>query len=247
MRVAALTVFSLLSAAACSASSERQSMSGSAQESAQGPVKAEDWAKAEALALPYLKAEKHAVDPISFSRFEATPFLLGAWWTGGEAHVLIHGGKIHPERGVAALPGLFASLGPARLRAIDVDLLDGALLALGASQPTAPGTGGMLRRVDHDQDLFPKVVEANGVITYVVHCFEVRPPNPPGLTGGGPPPPAGGPPPPSGGPPPPSGGGRIITGTQVLQRWTLQLHPVPAQLDWKLEGRVERPVPPAKP
>lgn len=210
-------------------------MTGSAQES----NTADDWPKAEALAAQYVKAEKHAVDPISFRRVEAAPFLLAAWWDGGGVYVLVYGGKVHTERGAAALPQFFEHLGEARLRALasNIDMLDSVLQSLEASQPVAPGISGVLRRVDHDQDLFPQLVDEDGVISYVVHCWE---------TYGGPLPPLGAPPPPPGGPPPPPGGS-IAFGTPMgLQRWSLQLYPVTPNLDWKREARVERPRPPLK-
>lgn len=111
-------------------------MTGSAQES----NTADDWPKAEALAAQYVKAEKHAVDPISFRRVEAAPFLLAAWWDGGGVYVLVYGGKVHTERGAAALPQFFEHLGEARLRALasNIDMLDSVLQSLEASQPVAP-------------------------------------------------------------------------------------------------------------
>lgn len=200
------------------------------------PVTAEDWSKAEALAIPYLKKEKNASEPISFLRFEAMPFLLGAWWEGGEGYALVYGDKIHTERGVAALPQFFEFLGEARLRALSVDLLDRMLGILGASKPAPSDVGGPWRHSEHYQDLFPTILDRDGVLTYVVHFIQVARPLPPEL--GGPPAPPGSPPPPRGGRP----GGLPL----VLQRWSLQLFPVPPDLDWKLEGRVERANPPVK-
>jgi hypothetical protein len=226
-----LTVFSILSVAACAAQTERQPMSISAENAGS----AEDWSKAETLALEYLKNEMKVSAPISFRRFEATPFLLAAWWDGGGTRVLVYGGKIHRERGAAALPGYFEFLGATRLRTLSVDLLDGMLQALGASRPTPPDVGAAWAASDHYRDLFPAVVDTDGILKYVVHFVQVQRPLPPEL---------GGPPAPSGQPPPK--GGRPGGLTLVLQRWSLQLFPVKPALDWKLEGRVERATPPVK-
>jgi hypothetical protein len=195
--------------------------------SLENSVTAEDWSKAEALALQYLQTEQHPPEPISLRRFEATPFLFGAWWTGGGTHVLVYDGKVHPERGVAALPGYFQFLGPARLSAINLELLDGMLQALDASRPVRPDLGQMWRWVEDYKDLLPTLRDHDGTLAYVVHFVVVAAPLPPPL----------------GGPPglmrrP---GGSRLSDKLVLQRWSLQLAPVVPDLDWKFEQRIERP------
>lgn len=201
----------------------------------------EDWSKAEALAGEHLKTDKHVSAPISFHRLHATPFLLKAWWAGADGkeaaeHVLVYDGKIHRERGTAALPSYFEFLGAAHLRTLSIDDVDTLLVALGPYRPAAPDVGAPWRYQQAYEDLYPAILEKDGVLKYVVHYVEVMPPSLP--VPGEPPPPF------PGAPPPPPGGGKPGDAPLVLQRWSLQLFPVVPNLDWKLEGRVERARPP---
>lgn len=213
---------------------------------------AADWAKAEALATEYVKREKSAIDPVEFRRFEYAPFLLGSWWPGGEAFVLVYGDKIHPERGVAALPEFFAFLGAARLRVLAPDQLDRMLGILKADTPE-PMPGAQWRsNFAAYEELYPAVVETDETIKYVMHYLQGAPapiprassPPPPG---GRSPPPGGRPP--GGGPPrggaPPAAGGRPGGQSLNLQRWSLQLYPPLPDVRWKMEGAFERPGPKA--
>lgn len=222
-------------ALATTATPERPPMSASVQT----PVTAQDWAKAEALAIEYVKRESNALDPISFRRFEYAPFLLGSWWTGGEAYVLVYGGQVHAERGVAALPGYFASLGAARLRVLTPDQLDRMLGILGADTPEVMPGAQWRNHFPYYEDLYPAVVENDGVIKYVIHYVQGAPAPLP--RGGGPAP---GGPPPGGRPPGPSpGGGRVIGGPLRLQHWSLQLSPPDPNVRWMHEESFERPDP----
>lgn len=187
----------------------------------------EDWSTAESLAIEYLKTEMQVQRPISLRHFDQAPFLLAAWWEGGGAYVLVYGGKVHTTRGVAALPGFFAFLGAARLRAFSIDELDGVLHALGASRPTPPDVGAPWRDQDLYQDLFPRIVEQDGVLKYIVHYVQVALPLPPELGG-------------------PRTGSRAPGWPMTLQKWSLQLFPPVKDLDWRLEGRVQRPAPPER-
>lgn len=216
----------------------------------QTPITAEGWAKAEALASEYVKREKSAKDPVSLQRYDYAPYLVAAFWQGGEAFVLVYGDTIHTERGAAALPPYFEFLGPSRLRALTPSQLDRLLGIIGVSIPNVSQLGRPWKDSFKDYpDLYPAVVENDGVIKYVLHYLGgSAPPIPPrgGPPPGAPPrgaPPLGGPPP--GAPPPggsaPSGGAPVITGKLTFQRWSLQLYPPIA--DWKLEETFERPDP----
>ena len=68
------------------------------------------------------------------------------------------------------------------------------------------------------------MVDKDGVLKYVVHVIDKGP-----VQTHGP-----------GEPLPPHLGGMPGDAPLVLQRWSLQLFPVKHDLDWKLEGRVER-------
>lgn len=218
-------------------------------------VTAEDWAKAESLATEYVKREKNAKDPISFRRFEYAPFLVGCMWEGGEAAVLVYGDKIRPQRGPTALAPYFEFLGAARLRVLTPAQLD-RILGLLAAMPDLSRLGRPWRdNFAAYPDLYPAVIEKDGVIKYVVHYLAGSSPPLPRTSSpppGGPPPgiPSPGALPPPGGRPmgggPPSGGGRVLGGPLVFQRWTLQLHPPVPDLDWKVEETFERPDPDKK-
>ena len=184
----------------------------------------DDWSQAEALARAYLKTEKNAVEPISFRWFENTPFLVAGWWPGnGGVRVLVYDGKVQTARGMAALPGYFEFLGADRLRALPVGSLDNVLYTFGVSAPDRSEVGPPWRKgVEDYQDLFPVITEHDGVLEYVVHYVEVDPPLPSGM------------------------GGSKAPGPLVLQRWSLQLFPVRPDLDWEMQGKIERPNPPLK-
>jgi hypothetical protein len=137
----------------------------------------------------------------------------------GGARVLVYGGRVQTARGIAALPPYLAFLGEERLRTLSIEFLDTLLNTLDASGPTSPGVGGAWRAGSHYPDLFPVIAERAGALEYVVHRIEVAPPGP--LAGSKPP-----------------------NQPLVLQRWSLQLHPVRSDLDWKLEESIERPGPP---
>jgi hypothetical protein len=180
----------------------------------------EDWSTAEALARDYLVHERGVSEEISFRRFEPTPFLLGAWWNGGGgARVLVYNRKVQTARGIAALPPYLSFLGEERVRTLSIEFLDTLLYTFGVSAPERPDVGAPWRRTSHYPDLFPVIADRDGVLAYVVHYVEVHPPGP-------------------------FGGSKPLDWPLVLQRWSLQLHPVRPGLDWQLEERVERPRPP---
>jgi hypothetical protein len=210
VRIAALTICFV---AACSTPAKPTPMPTT------HTITAEDWITAETIARTYLKAEQKAAEPISLRRFETTPFLFGARWSGGGARVLVYDGKVQTTHGAAALSPYFRFLGEARLRGLTVDLLDNLLMTLGIAAPEAHDVGAPWEGAAHYQDLFPAIVDKDGVVKYVVHYVEAEPP--------------------SEGPGPGSKGPAPL----VLQRWSLQLVPVLPAVDWKLEGRVERPQP----
>jgi hypothetical protein len=197
--------------------------------SAETPVTAEDWAKAEALASEYVRRETSAKAPVSFTRYEYAPFLIAAWWEGGETFVLIYDDEIHTERGPEALPPFLAFLGPARLRAFKPSQIDRLLGILDVRIPNVSQLGRpWLENFKDYPDVYPAVVEQDGVIKYVMHY----------LGGSGPIlPRAGGPSVGAG----PSGGGRFHTGWLDFERWSFQLHPPTAA--WRLEETFERPDP----
>lgn len=198
------------------------------------PVTAEDWAKAAARAREYVKREKNAKEPVSFVPYEYAPLLIGAWWEGGEAYVLMYRDEVHPERGPEALPPYLEFLGPARLRALTPSQIDRLLGIIevfipGVSQLGRPWTDSF----KHYPDLYPAVVEKDGVIKYVMHYLGGSgAPFPPrrGLSSGGPPVGTA-----------PSGGARFNTGRLAFERWSIQLHPPAAA--WKFEETFERPDP----
>lgn len=206
---------------------------------------AEDWAKAEALASEYVKRAHDPKHPVSFARYEYAPFLIAAWWEGGEALVLIYGDEIHPERGPEALLKYLEFLGPVPIRALTPSQVDRLLGILDVTIPDVSQRGRPWQDNFKDYpDLYPAVVEHDGVIKYVMHHLAGSgapfPPRKAPSHGG---PPLGGSPP-FGGPPvgaAPSGGGRVITGVLAFERWSIQLHPPTAT--WKFEGSFERPDP----
>jgi hypothetical protein len=179
-------------------------------------MSAEDWSKAETLAIDYLEKEKQASAPIQLHRFEIAPFLFAARWSDGQSYVLVFDDKVQTTRGMALLPAYFAFLGEARLRAIDVGTLGGLLQIFEAQ---LQGFGAPLTSGNGFQDLFPAIVDSDGVLKYVVHHFA---PTPTGI---------------------PHGGSRL-PGQIVIYRFTLQLFPVPHDLVWRHEAEIERPAPP---
>lgn len=217
------------------------------------PITAEGWAKAEALASEYVKREKNPKGQVSVQRYDYAPYLVATWWEGGEAFVLVYGDTIHPERGATALPPYFEFLGPSRLRALKPSQLDRLLGILEVVIPNLSQRGRPWKDNFKDYpDLYPAVVEKDGVIKYVMHYLggsaPMVPPRgapPPGAPPQGSRPPVGSPPPPPGGSPPvggaPSGGAPVITGNLTFQRWSLQLYPPIGQ--WELEETFERPDP----
>jgi len=191
----------------------------------------EDWKAAETLAAAHIETTQRVSDPITFRRFAVTPFLLGAWWSNGGATVLVYDGKVRESRSIADLPAYLTFLGETRTRALDVEFLDNLLEVFKAARPTDESAGIPWRVSSSYKELYPTISQSNGLVKYVVHYVEQRPPLPPGLQGG--------PPAPGGGLPNPQ------CGPLVLQRWSLQLVPVVSSLEWKLEERVEKARPPA--
>jgi hypothetical protein len=153
------------------------------------------------------------------------PFILGASWTGGEATVVVYDGKVQIARGVEALPTYFTFLGLERLRRYSIDEMVGLLSLFGAGQPTTSNVGDAWSDGAKYPELNPAIVDVGGVVKYVVHFIDRGP-----VQTHGP-----------GEPPPPHIGGMPGDAPLVLQRWSLQLFPAMHDLDWKREGRVERP------
>ena len=176
---------------------------------------ADDWTKAEALARDYLKREKAATDPLEIYRFEIAPFLFGARWSEGDAFVVVFDGRIQTARGVALFQSWFAAMGEARIRGIPPSTVGGLFQNFDA---LPRGIGAIWSSGHTDQDLFPAIVEDRGVLKYVMHCLDSAPT---GLISGS-----------------------KAWGTFALTRWSLQLFPVVADLEWKREDRIERPTPP---
>jgi hypothetical protein len=183
----------------------------------------EDWKAAETLATEHLETTRNVSDPITFRRFVATPFLLGAWWSNGGATVLVFDGKVQEPRGIADLPAYLTFLGEARTRALDVEFLDNLLEVFKAARPADDSAGIPWTVSSSYPELHPTISQSSALVKYVGHYVERRPALPLGLRGG-----------------PPAPGGPL-----VLQRWSLQLFPVVSSLEWKFEGRVEKPRPPA--
>lgn len=185
----------------------------------------EEWGRAQAIALGYLKTDKLVAAAISVRWYEWAPFLFSCWWDGGQARVLVYDGVVHPERGVAALPGFFASLGEARLRAMTVGQLDGLLQGLeaGVGHPAKPRA--VWDRTGKHEELYPVLRDEDGVLSYVGHYIVPYEPFVP---------------PPTSGPRPPFGGSRAPGWQVVFEKWSLQLWPVVPDLAWKLEAKVER-------
>lgn len=199
----------------------------------------EEWATAEALAVAYVRAERAAVDPISFRRYEYAPGLVAVWWPGGEAYVLVYDGTIHHERGSEAVAAYCRFLGPERLRRLAPTQLDRLLGILDAPGPDpAQFTNCWREQFQHYEDLHPAVVESAGVIKYVLHYIggAFRPLPPAGAPRMGGPPPGGRPP----GGSAPVGGGAIIGGPLRFQRWSIQLYPPVPDVSWQLEESFER-------
>lgn len=197
------------------------------------PTTQADWTQAEALAIEYFKATQKVGVPITFRRFDATPYLLAGWWVKdgvkGGGIVLVYDGKVQNPHGIADLPAYLTFLGDSRIHALDVEFLDNLLEVFKVARPTDDTAGIPWNASPAYKDLYPRISTNDGVVKYVVHYVERQPPLPPGLRGG-PPAPGGGLPNPQGGP-------------LVLQRWSLQLFPVVSPLAWKLEERVEKPRP----
>lgn len=72
----------------------------------------------------HIETTQKVSDPITFRRFAATPFLLGAWWSSGGvkggATVLVCDGIVQSPHGIADLPACLTFLGETRTRALDV-------------------------------------------------------------------------------------------------------------------------------
>ncbi len=185
-------------------------------------VTADDWSKAETIATPYLKKEKHAVEPIAFHRNDTMPFILGASWNGGDATVLVYDGKVQTARGMKALSAYFMFLGVDRLRKYSMDEMVGLLGVFEAGQPAH--VGDPWSDAAKYPELNPAIVDKDGVVKYVLHFID-KGPAPTQVPGD---------------PPLPRPGGRPADAPLVLQRWSLQLFPVKNNLAWKFEGRVER-------
>lgn len=177
----------------------------------------DEWARAQAVALAHLQQTQHVTAEISFAPYWHAPFLFGAWWTGGEAFVLVLDGAVQTARGLPALPPFFAALGVDRLRAMTPGHLARIIGALDA-ELCLPGREGPWDHASKFPELNHVLREQDGVLAYVAHylCRPLPLPGPPG--------------------------GSIAPGTPLhFARHSLQLHPVVPDLAWKHEGSVERP------
>ncbi len=180
----------------------------------------EEWARAQAVALAHLQNERHVTAPISFAWYEHAPFFFGAWWTGGEAYVLVLDGVVRTARGLSALPPFFSALGVERLRAMTPEQVYRIVAALGA-ELRRPGLEGPWVHATSFPELNNMLREQDGVLAYIAHYLRRPIPIP---FGAGP------------------GGGSMRPGTpHYFERHGLQLHPVVADLAWTFEGIVEKP------
>ena len=97
--------------------------------------------------------------------------------------------------------------------------IEAILEALEASRPSAD-IGPPFKHGDTNRDLFPAIIEQNGVKRFVMHFAEA--PFKPLPTVGGPP------------------MGSRAPGPHRITRWSLQLTPVLPDVGWKLEATIER-------
>lgn len=177
----------------------------------------EEWTHAQAVASAYLENERHVTAQISFAWYEHAPFFFGAWWTGGEAFVLVLDGAVQTARGLAALPPFFTALGVERLRAMEPSQLHRIIAALDADLHR-PGLEGPWRHATKFPELNDELRDHDGVLSYVTHhlCRPLPLPGPPV--------------------------GSMRPGAPIqFARHRLQLHPVLPDLAWTFEAMVEKP------